>query len=240
MRAARSALAAVAFLTRVPVGRWVELDGDDVARAGWAFPLVGLGIGAAVGAVADGLSGPLTPLLAALLGVALGAVLTGALHLDALADTADALGGSTREGALEIMRDHRIGAYGALALVLDVGIKAAAIAVLDVEQVAAAFCLARAVPVALGAALPYARTGEGIGRATTGTGVWQVVVSAAIAVAACVLLGSPWLALVGVAALGICGLTARRWLGGVTGDVLGAAGEVTELAALVTAVALVS
>ena len=115
-----AALAAVAFLTRVPVGRLVALDGRDVARGARALPARRRRASApSSGGVADGLaadaagrsprrrsrsSSPRS--------------LTGALHLDALADTADALGGSTRERALEIMRDHAIGAYGAVALVL--------------------------------------------------------------------------------------------------------------------------
>jgi adenosylcobinamide-GDP ribazoletransferase len=106
----RGLAAAIAFLTRVPVGRRIQLEAADVARGGAVFPLVGAGIGAAVGGVVQALSGPLTAPLAAVLGLAVGAVLTGALHLDALADSADALGAATRERALEIMRDHAIGA----------------------------------------------------------------------------------------------------------------------------------
>src|SRR3954468_17193195 len=103
MQAVRAFAGALAFLTRVPIGRWVVLDGADVARGGAFFPVVGAGIGAAVGAVAS-----LGGLLAAVLAVTAGAVLTGALHFDALADTADALGARTRERALAIMRDHQI------------------------------------------------------------------------------------------------------------------------------------
>src|ERR1700674_5603283 len=93
----RGLAAAVAFLTRVPVGRWIELDAADIARGGGLFPLVGAGIGAAVGGVTQALSGSLTALLAALIGLAAGAVLTGVLHLDGLADSADAFGASTRD-----------------------------------------------------------------------------------------------------------------------------------------------
>src|SRR4051812_36906768 len=104
MRAANAELrgvaAAVSFLTRVPVGRWLTLDVADVARGGASFPLVGAGIGAAVGGLAHVLDGPLTPALAAVCGVAAGLLLTGALHLDGLADTFDGLGGWTRERAL--------------------------------------------------------------------------------------------------------------------------------------------
>src|SRR4051794_10637614 len=123
MPAVRAAVGALAFLTRVPIGRFVAVDADDVARGAMLFPVVGLGIGAAVGSVADGLAGTLTATLAAVLAVALGAALTGALHLDGIADAADALGATTRERALEVMRDHQIGAYGAVSLVLVLGAK---------------------------------------------------------------------------------------------------------------------
>src|SRR5256885_6983911 len=122
----RGLAAAVAFLTRVPVGRFIELDAADVARGGALFPLVGAGIGTVIGGIAEGLSQPLTAPLAAVLGLAAGAVLTGVLHLDALADTADALGATTRERALEIMRDHSIGAYGGGAPLLRLPAKIAA------------------------------------------------------------------------------------------------------------------
>src|SRR5262245_19528103 len=126
--AARGAAAAVAFLTRIPVGRRVALDGDDVARGSVLFPVVGAAIGAAVGATAAGLAHVLPALVAAGLALALGAALTGALHLDGLADTADALGARGR--ALEAMRDHATGAFGTVALVLDLLVKAGAVAAL--------------------------------------------------------------------------------------------------------------
>ncbi len=165
----RAAVAALAFLTRVPVGRRLVLDGGDVARAGPAFPLIGACLGAVVGGIAAGLASPLSPLLAAALAIGAGTLLTGALHLDALADTADALGGRSRERALEIMRDHAIGAYGAAAIALDLLVKAAAIAALARDGhvlpfAIAAGALSRAVPVPLAAALPYARPGEGLAR----------------------------------------------------------------------------
>jgi adenosylcobinamide-GDP ribazoletransferase len=101
---------------------------------------------------------------------------------------------------------------------------------------AAAAAVARVTPVVLGALLPYARPGPGLGRAVGG----RVHAALAIAVAAllCWAMHEPWLALVPPAAIVPLALGARAWLGGVTGDVLGAAAELTELAALVTAVAL--
>lgn len=106
LTAARRPLAAAAFLTRVPVGRVIVFDGNDVARSAPLFPVVGALVGAAAGGSADALAGPLSPLLAGTIAAAVGVALTGAMHLDALADSADALGGSSREEALRIMQDH--------------------------------------------------------------------------------------------------------------------------------------
>src|SRR3954465_10897282 len=97
MQVGRAAAAAIAFLTRLPVGRLVDLDGDDVGRGAPLFPLVGAALGAAVAGLAILLNGPLPALPSAAVAVAVGTLLTGALHLDALADTADALGGDSRE-----------------------------------------------------------------------------------------------------------------------------------------------
>jgi adenosylcobinamide-GDP ribazoletransferase len=242
MPAVRAAAAAVAFLTRVPVGRVVELDAADVARGAALFPLVGAGIGAVVGAVAGALAGPLTAPLAAVLAVAAGSALTGALHLDGLADAADALGAPTRERALEIMRDHRVGAYGALALLFDLAVKIAAVAVFAargdaLRYCACAACVARAAPLVLGAVLPYARpTGKAGFVAAAGRPAVAVAVVTAAAVA--IVLHAWPLALVPVASIALLAPIVAHWLGGVTGDVLGASAELTESAALVLAVAL--
>jgi len=239
----RGLAAAVSFLTRVPVGRWVDLDAADVARGGMLFPVVGAGIGTLVGGIAESAGSSLTAPVAAVLGIAAGTALTGVLHLDALADTADALTAPTRERALEIMRDHSVGSYGATALVLDLGAKVAALSALVSRHDAlrAAVCAAaaaRAVPVVLSLALPYARPAAGLGRVLGGTGWPRAGVAVAAAVGVCVLLHAALLLAV-VAGVGLLsGLAARRWLGGVTGDVLGAASELAETGALVAAVAL--
>ena len=114
MRAADAAAAALAFLTRIPVRR--ALGADDVARGAVLFPLVGAGVGALSGVAALLLYPSVPALAAAGVAVAVELVVTGAMHADALADTADAAGAQTRERALEIMRDSRIGSFGAAAL----------------------------------------------------------------------------------------------------------------------------
>jgi adenosylcobinamide-GDP ribazoletransferase len=240
----RAAVAAVCFLTRVPLGRWLAVGPADVARGAVVFPLVGAGIGALAGVVVTGLDGRLTAVLAAALAVALEALLTGAIHLDGLADTADGLGAPTRDRALEVMRQPAIGAYGATALALDVLVKTIAIAAITggrdpVLVLAAAFALGRAAPLVLAWALPYARpSGTGLVIAD-GAAVW---LAAGIAVAAGAVVGvlgvrGLWLLVGAAIAVALTGAVAWRRLGGVTGDVLGAAVETATTFALVAAVA---
>src|SRR5439155_116774 len=91
-RELRAAVAAITFLTHIPLGRRVALDEADVARGALLFPVIGSGVGAAVGGAALLFHAALPAFTAAALALVLGAVLTGGLHLDGLADTADALG----------------------------------------------------------------------------------------------------------------------------------------------------
>jgi adenosylcobinamide-GDP ribazoletransferase len=218
---------AIAFLTVLPVGA-----GRLSPRAAVFFPLVGAALGALVGSAALGLQEVVPPLVAGALVVALELVLTGALHVDGLADSADGLGGRDRERALAIMRDHSIGAYGASALTLDLLLKAAALgASEDLLPIVAAFALSRAAPLPLAAALPYARAGDGTGRALDRLPPWVAAAGVALALGVGVL--APLT--IAAAALVIAGVwwLARRRLGGVTGDVMGAGIELTATVALV-------
>jgi adenosylcobinamide-GDP ribazoletransferase len=243
----RAMLAAVGFLTRLPLPAGAPaLEAEDVRRATAYFPAVGAALGAGTGLIASRLSRRLTPPLAGALAVAAQTLATGALHLDALADTADGLGAGDRERALEVMRDPRLGSFGVSAVALDLLIKAAALAALARASraaggAAAAGALSRAVPVALAAVLPYARaeagTGSALGETTTGRAVGAALLAAGLGVAGA---GRDGFVLVAVAS-GLAAACARvydRWLGGVTGDALGAAIELTETAVLVAAVAL--
>jgi adenosylcobinamide-GDP ribazoletransferase len=241
-RAADAVRGAVAFLTRVPVGRR-PLTEDDVARGAALFPLVGAAVGAAVGGTAVLLDPTLPPLLAAALAVAAELVLTGALHVDGLADTADALGAATRERALEIMRDSRIGAFGACAVAVDLLVRTAAVAALlerggALVSLTAAGALGRAAILPLAALLPYARPTGGLSERI---GVPAAVLGGAAAVGlALALAGWTGAAMIGAAALmtALLGIAYRRRFGGITGDLLGAAVEVTVAASLLTSVAL--
>ena len=240
MRAASAVVlpaAAISFLTRIPVGRLVEVDGATVARAAPIYPLVGAGIGALAGLAVDVASGPLPALAAAVLGLALLAVITGAMHLDALADTADALGGTTRERRLEIMRDHAIGAFGATALVVVLVFEASVLA--ETTDAWSAFAVAGAcarwAPLPLAAALPPARPdGQGAALATHVSGPAVLAASLVAGVLAFLLRGGDGLAALAAAAavIIVLALFLRRWIGGTTGDTLGATTELTQAAAL--------
>jgi cobalamin 5'-phosphate synthase/cobalamin synthase len=243
----RAAAAAVTFLTRVPLGRRVALDRADVARGALLFPVVGAAVGALSGGVAVIAHPRLPALLAAGIALAVAVLLTGGMHVDALADAFDALGASTRERALEIMRDSRVGAFGATALILDLLVKAAAVAALlerggALPALVAAGALSRAASPPLAVTLRYPRAEGGPGSVLAGR-VGRLAALGAVALAvggAALAAGSTGLAMAAAAACTtIClGLFYRRWLGGATGDCLGAATELAETVALVVAAAL--
>lgn len=240
---------ALAFLTRLPpLPPPPEPDRPpDLARATRAMPLVGAAIGLGGGAV-YWLSGALglTPAIAGLLAVAATLLLTGALHEDGLADSADGLfAGAEPARRLEIMRDSRTGAYGALALILSVGLRAAALAALAAPGPAAAaliaaHALARALPPAVMAWAPLARSdglAAGAGRPEPAQAWFALGLGALTAL----LLLDFGTAVAAMAAAGLAAgalvLLARARLGGYTGDVLGAIEQVGEVAVLLAAAA---
>jgi adenosylcobinamide-GDP ribazoletransferase len=242
----RAAAGAVAFLTLVPVGRLVALDAGDVAHGVVLFPVVGAGVGALGGGIAVGLYPWLPAFTAAGVALAAAVLLTGALHVDALADTFDAAGGGGRERALEIMRDSRIGTFGASALALDLLLKVGAIAALLVRggtlpALIAAGALSRAASPPLAAVLPYPRSGPGSGSVLAGAPRLPAAIAVVLGVAIAVLaVGSEALWLVAATtavALGL-GLVYRVWLGGATGDCLGAVTELSETTVLIVAAGL--
>jgi adenosylcobinamide-GDP ribazoletransferase len=237
-------LAATAFFTRLPVdprapGEW------RLADSAWAFPLVGAGIGgaAAFAFLLAQLIG-LASWPAALLSVLAGIGLTGALHEDGLADTADGFfGGHNREEKLAILRDSRHGTYGVLAIVLSVLLRAAALAGIG-DAIHAGLALI-AAHAASRAALPAAMMGlrparpDGLGaRAGTppaGSAIAAALIGATIALAALgPVRGLTALCLTGVLLFAMAQLS-RRHIGGYTGDVLGAFQQVGEIVILLAA-----
>jgi adenosylcobinamide-GDP ribazoletransferase len=233
----------MAFLTRVPASAPSEAIATSLA---W-FPVVGALIGLA-GAMTYAVARLVVPpLLAAALATAALVVLTGALHEDGLADSADAWGGaSTREDALRILDDPAHGTYGVVALVLCLLLRVSALAAMTPPAalmiLPAAHALSRAAMVGvLAATLPARSTGLGARYATFAS---RRAIAAALAGALIIglgLVGPPALAFAAVVGVGgwLVRRLALRSIGGVTGDVLGAAQQVTETAVLVVAAALV-
>ncbi len=233
---------ALAFLTILPVGPRRAVARESVAESLAWFPLCGFMIGALL-AVADSILGFMSgrPLRSALIVLSL-TVLTGALHLDGLADTADALGaGRDRERALAIMRDSAIGSFGAIALFFVLALKVVALAgLVEGHRRSAALYLApglaRWAMVAVSRGLDYLRS-EGAGSALLQAGAESSFAFASLTTLAAVLLAPSRRMLGACAAAAIVTLALRsfyrRWLGGVTGDLIGAAGEIVEAIVLV-------
>lgn len=236
---------AVTFLTRIPVG-WVQgMQTGDLSRAAWAFPLVGLIVGAIGGVAVYGAAHlDLHPLACAFIGLAVMALITGGLHEDGLADVADGFGGAgNKTRILEIMRDSRIGSFGVLALVFGIGIKASALSGVPGPGLAwvtliAAAVFSRAVLPIIMAAMESARTdglSRGAGRPTM-TGALVALGLGLVALFAILPMKLAFIAIMLVIPLaGLIVLWAYRRLGGQTGDVLGAVQQVVEMAVIVAA-----
>ncbi len=232
--------AAFGLLTRFPVG-WMSTPRDPAghARAAWAWPLAGAALGALAGAIQVGLLElGLPPALAAFWALAALLLASGALHEDGLADTADGFGGGRgRERKLAIMRDSRIGSYGAASLILSLGLRGTALAALSapwlmLPAAAALARLAMLVPLLL---LPPARPdglGAGLGRPGPLPALAALLLGGGLAL---LLLPAGQAVPALAAALGAglaMSVLARRQIGGHTGDVLGATAVLAECAAL--------
>lgn len=238
--------AALMMLTRLPV--WPGEAPPPLARALWAFPLAGLAVGAVamlVWQAAWALGLP--PAMAAILALAALVLTTGGLHEDGLADCADGLwGGGDRARRLEILRDSRIGTYGALALILSLALRGAGLVALGAGGGLALLLVSgasRAAPALLLAVLPPARP-DGLGHAASG-GAGHTTRGAAIAAGLaglCLLPLGLWaVLLVGLAMAALVlgfGQIARARFGGQTGDVLGAGQQLAEIAGWITLAAL--
>jgi adenosylcobinamide-GDP ribazoletransferase len=244
MNPLEDALVAFRYLTILPLPRR-RAPGDLGRAAGW-FPVVGLALGACVALASLAADRLVPPGVGAMLLVALWAGLTGGLHLDGLADSSDGLGGGwSRERALSIMRDARSGPFGVTAIVLVLGLKAAAVATLPEGLAWRALLLApvlgRAGPLLLVRLCPPART-EGAGHALAAGARWPTLASGGLvaAVVSVAMLGAwsaPFLAVTALLAWGWAVYIQRR-IGGFTGDTIGALVEVTEAVTLTMAVSL--
>jgi adenosylcobinamide-GDP ribazoletransferase len=238
--------AALGLLTRLPV---IVNETRAMARgaaAAWAYPLVGVVIGVILAACVPLMLwiGWPAGLIAGIV-LALSVILTGAMHEDGLADSADGLwGGWDRTRRLAIMKDSHIGVYGVCAIALSLLIRwLALVVVISLGAYWVAFiavgALSRTSMVVLMAAMPNARDGglsKQVGRPPTATAWLAVAIGAGVAV----LCGYVGLVVVAALATLACGLIARAKIGGQTGDILGATQQVTEMAMLLALVAMLT
>jgi adenosylcobinamide-GDP ribazoletransferase len=233
-------LLAASFLTIIPLAGGPARPPAEVAASLRWFPLVGFIIGAMLvledRALAIFTGGAIR---AALLVITL-EIVSGGMHLDGLADTADALGaGRDRERALEIMRDSRIGAFGAAAIFAVLALKVIALAGAHGEARRAAIYaapgLARWAMAWIGGRSAYLRA-QGAGTALLGGGERNPRIASIIAAVGMIpAAGCHALRAIATAALlaAILRKFYERWLGGVTGDVIGAAGQIVEAAVMI-------
>lgn len=248
MKLLRELQVAIMMLTRLPAGHLTDAPG--IGASSWAFPVVG-GIVGAISAITllcgvwFDVAAPMTAGLALFTMV----LVTGGLHEDGLADVADGFGGGGNTARkLEIMRDSQIGSYGALALVLSLGLRwqgLVAIMTLTGPWGAAAALIAVSVTSRSGIAatlwlMPAVRT-DGMGKLAEGAVAPQALVAAGIGILAMTatfgVLGLVVVGVMGIAQFGF-NILAKRQIGGQTGDVLGAMQQLTEIAGWITLTAL--
>jgi adenosylcobinamide-GDP ribazoletransferase len=235
----------VLFLTRLPFPRKAR-GRRELGAAAWAFPIAGVlvgAVGAVVYALVHRVGVPAWP--AAALAVAATMATTGALHEDALADTADGFGGGqTRAQKLDIMRDSRTGAFGVCALALSILLRVSALAsladtALVVPALIAAHAGARAVMPAFMLFVPPARR-DGLSFAAGRPPGWSAAAAAVVGIlVTAICLGPARAAVAAILLLIVLALMARlslRQIGGQTGDTLGALEQAGEIIVLLVAV----
>lgn len=236
-------LLALQFLTRLPVPAARVFTEARLAATPRYYPLTGLLVGAVAVGVYGAAALAFPPLLAAILSTAATLLFTGAFHEDGLADTFDGVGGGvTRDRALEIMKDSRLGTYGAAALALALGLKVAALAALPLVFVLpaliAAHGLSRASAVLVIATSRYVRFEGKAKPVATGLGLGGLAVTLLSAAAILSALAGPaaWppgLILSALAGLALGHVALRLFfepkLGGYTGDALGAVQQASEI-----------
>jgi adenosylcobinamide-GDP ribazoletransferase len=231
---------AVSFLTILPAGPRRPSSGDELAASFGLFPLVGFIVGAALALEDRALMRLFNAGIRSGLIVLTLVIITGALHLDALADTADALAaGGDRERALSILRDTRVGVFGVVAILFWLGLQWAALASIQGRPRATAIFLApglgRWAMVAVASGLDYLReagAGSFMKPQWIRSNFWTAT---AIAVLAIIPVLSWHVLAAAISAIAVALVVRwfyRRWVGGVTGDLIGAAGALSELAVM--------
>lgn len=241
-------LLSLVLLTRLPLPHLNKTDFARQSKAVWAFPVAGFAVAlAACLAVSVAVWAGLSPAISAGIAIGVQILLTGAMHEDGLADTADGFwGGFERVRRLEIMKDSQIGTYGVLSLILGIGLRWTALSTLiagpGIWVLVPLAMLSRSMMPVVMTALPNARghgLSQSVGRPQKAPAVIGVL--SALFVGLFVAGWATWLVLLvmAIATGGIVAL-AKRKIGGQTGDVLGATQQISEIAGLLALVAICS
>jgi adenosylcobinamide-GDP ribazoletransferase len=234
---------ALQFFTRLPIPRWVGFDAAWLHHASRYFPLVGMVVAAIAAAVYAAAAWIFPTPVAVLLSTAASIYATGAFHEDGFADMCDGFGGGmTRERVLEIMKDSRIGAYGAIGTICLLALKCTALSLLPPSMAIAALLLAhplsRLAATSLIWRMEYARAeGKAKPMAQEMSGAEFVIASVCAALPAVLLGWQGWMSWPAMVAAALAALCAAVWLGrkfarrigGYTGDCLGAVQQVAEV-----------
>ena len=240
----RGCRTAFIFLTRIPVGGDGYTENDWRWSTAW-FPFVGLMIGICL-ALTWKLLSPLGPWPCAFVVIGLAMMVTGGFHEDGLADTADALGGAyNREKLFVILKDSRVGAFGAMALCVAIGLRASLLAELDAAAPVALVItesLSRLTPIWLMMIMPYVSADEQaksrqVARARCSQGILATCLAAVpcavfwwvgdLSTFKCI-----WLVIAGIICGSICGWRFQRRAGGITGDFLGSVQQLSQIVML--------
>lgn len=246
-------LTALMFFTRIPVPAGIDSNTADMNRSARYFPMVGIIVGLA-GATCFALANSLFKdiFTSVILSVIATLLITGAFHEDGLADTADGFGGGwTKQRILEIMKDSRTGAFGVIALIVVLLLKVcllAKLALLMINTHLLPFCLlyvaahafSRAMPVFLLRYMQYSREDDATARSKplatriSGTGFFIALITGLIPLLLLIYaLHYSYLLLLVVIPCGLLTLYLarffRKWIGGYTGDCLGATQQLNEI-----------
>ncbi len=244
LQQARLFFIALQFFTRIPIPRWVGFDPDWMHQSSRYYPAVGVVVAVVAGGVYALAAWVWPPAVAVLLSTMAGIYLTGAFHEDGFADVCDGFGGGyTTERVLEIMKDSRVGAYGAIGIGLLLALKCVALMQLPVSAVLAALLtahpLSRLFSAALIWRLDYAKAEGKAKPLAQHMSTAEFLIAAATACIPLVVVGvAGWLSwsslLTGMLAGGLMTLWMTRFfvrrIGGYTGDCLGAVQQLAEVA----------
>ncbi len=228
---------ALMFLTRIPCPSWVDHAPERLGQSTVYFPVVGLIVGGCGAVVYRLVSLAYSPLMAALAGIAATVIVTGAFHEDAFADVCDGFGGWTPARRLEIMRDSRVGSYGVVGLVLLIGMKAALLSAMPTARVLLAFLvghtLARWSTLLMLRLFPSVTDSTSLAKPFAASVTFSRFLVGTLLAALVSLSCGPVTTFVLFLAVTLFCLGAGRffrgWVGGISGDCLGAVTQVAEL-----------